>query len=92
MEGSFRKAFYDRFWKDLGVTAAADYAEHPTSYVSRYGANNFHEDIADTFALFVLGAEPEGSTVAEEKLRFFWEDAGMTALRREIRSGIGLAE
>lgn len=92
VEGSFRKAFYDRFWKDLGVTAAADCAEHPTSYVSRYGANYFHEDIADTFALFVLGAEPEGSTVAEEKLRFFWEDAGMTALRREIRSGIGLAE
>lgn len=92
VEGSFRKVFYDRFWKDLGVTAAADYAEHPTSYVSRYGANYFHEDIADTFALFVLGAEPEGSTVAEEKLRFFWEDAGMTALRREIRSGIGLAE
>ena len=29
----------------------------PTHYVSRYGANYFHEDIADTFAVFVLGAK-----------------------------------
>ena len=92
VEGSFRKAFYDRFWKDLGVTAVSDYQENPSNYVSRYGANYFHEDIADTFAVFVLGAKPEGSTVAEDKLRFFWEDAGMVALRSEIRASIGLAE
>ncbi len=92
LPGSFRKAFYDRFWKDLGITAVSDYEDNPTSYVSRYGANYFHEDIADTFAVFVLGGKPEGNTVAEEKLRFFWEDAEMAALRREIRAGMGLPE
>lgn len=92
VEGSFREAFYDCFWKDLGVTAVSDYQENPSNYVSRYGANYFHEDIADTFAVFVLGAKPEGSTVAEDKLRFFWEDAGIVALRGEIRASIGLAE
>ena len=90
--GSFRKAFYDRFWKDLGITAVSDYAENPTNYVSRYGANYFHEDIADTFAVFILGGKPEGSTVAEEKLRFFWENEEMTALRAGIRSEMGLPE
>ena len=92
LPGSFRKAFYDRFWKDLGITAVSDYEDNPTSYVSRYGANYFHEDIADTFAVFVLGGKPEGNTVAEEKLRFFWEDAEMAALRRDIRAGMGLPE
>ena len=92
VEGSFRKAFYDRFWKDLGITAVSDYAENPSSYVSRYGANYFHEDIADTFAVFVLGGKPEGDTVAEEKLLFFWENAAMTALRSQIRSQMGLPE
>lgn len=88
--GSFRYDFYDRFWKDLGVTAVGDYETNPTHYVSRYGANYFHEDIADTFAVFVLGAKPDGDTAAEQKLLFFWADLGMTALRQEIRDAIGL--
>ncbi len=88
--GSFRRAFYDRFWKDLGASGVGDYEKHPTDYVSRYGANYFHEDIADTFAVFVLGGESRGNTVAEEKLRFFWADAEMVALRISIRQSMGL--
>lgn len=88
--GSFRKVFYDRFWKDLPASGVGDYNENPTNYVSRYGANYFHEDIADTFAVFVLGGEPEGNTVAEDKLRFFWDDPDMVALRMSIRESIGL--
>ena len=67
-----------------------DYEANPTNYVSRYGANYFHEDIADTFAVFVLGEEPQGDTVAEEKLRFFWADPDMVALRSAIRQDLGL--
>ena len=58
--------------------------------MSRYGANYFHEDIADTFAVFVLGGEPGKNTVAEEKLRFFWRDPDMTALRSAVRENLGL--
>lgn len=90
VEGSFRKAFYDRFWKSLGDTAVEDYEKNPTHYVSRYGANYFHEDIADTFAVFVLGGSPAGTTVAEEKLAFFWADPQMVALRTAIRCALGL--
>ena len=90
IEGSFRKAFYDAFWKDLGDTGVDDYDQNPTRYVSRYGANYFHEDIADTFAVFVLGGEPQGSTMAEDKLRFFWNDPDMMALRESIRLNLGL--
>ena len=68
-----------------------DYEENPTHYVSRYGANYFHEDIADTFAVFVLGGKPEGKTVAEEKLLFFWADDDMVQLRSEIRENLNLA-
>ena len=81
IEGSFRKGFYDAFWSGLGDTGVGDYDANPTHYVSRYGANYFHEDIADTFAVFVLGGQPKGSTVAEEKLRFFWADPDMVSLR-----------
>ena len=90
VEGSFRKNFYDAFWSGLGDTGVGDYEANPTRYVSRYGANYFHEDIADTFAVFVLGDVPQGDTVAEEKLRFFWADPDMTALRSAIRQNLGL--
>ena len=90
IEGFFRKAFYDTFWSHLGDTGVGDYDKDPTRYVSRYGANYFHEDIADTFAVFVLGGEPQGDTVAEEKVRFFWQDPAMTALRAAIRQNLGL--
>ena len=90
IEGSFRKGFYDAFWSDLGDTGVGDYDANPTHYVSRYGANYFHEDIADTFAVFVLGGQPQGDTVAEEKLRFFWADPDMVALRAAIRQNLGL--
>ena len=89
--GSFRKAFYDRFRAADGNSGiVGNYDGDPTAYVSRYGANYFHEDIAETFALFVLGGEPQGSTVAEEKLRFFWQNEDMVALRGEIRRSLGL--
>ena len=90
-EGSFRKAFYDAFWADLGDSAVEDYSAHPTHYVSRYGANYFHEDIADTFAVFVLGDTPQEDTVAAEKLRFFAQDGEMAGLRRAIRDNLGLS-
>ena len=90
VDSSFRKAFYDAFWKDLGDTGVEDYEANPTHYVSRYGANYFHEDIADTFAVFVLGGQPQGDTVAEDKLRFFWDDPDMVQLRSSIRENLGL--
>lgn len=89
--GSFRKTFYDRFWKQIDTGAGVnDYEQNPTHYVSRYGANYFHEDIADTFAVFVLGAKPEGDTVAEQKLLAFWADADMVTLRQAIRDNMSL--
>ena len=90
IEGSFRKRFYDAFWSELGDTGVGDYEANPTRYVSRYGANYFHEDITDTFAVFVLGGELKGDTAAEEKLRFFWADSDMIALRAAIRENLGL--
>lgn len=90
VEGSFRRGFYERFWKELGDSGVGDYDQNPTHYVSRYGANYFHEDIADTFAVFVLGGRPQGNTAAEEKLNFFWADEDMVALRAAIRRNLGL--
>ncbi|MBC8536485.1 M20/M25/M40 family metallo-hydrolase [Feifania hominis] len=90
--GSFRWRYYERFWKELEASAVNDYEKNPTHYVSRYGANYFHEDVADTFAVFVLGAKPQGDTVAEQKLLFFWQEPQLVALREAIRENLGLSD
>ena len=91
VEGSFRRAFYDAFWAELDGSAAGEFQTSPTDFVSQYGASYFHEDIADTFAVFLLGGEPQGDTTAAEKLRFFGADGEMAALRERIRQNLGLS-
>lgn len=86
--GSFRERFYNQFWKDIGTVGFDDYVQNPNNYVTEYSSNYFHEDIADTFALFVLGDKPLGTTVAENKILFFWNDSDMVELRNELRKNI----
>ena len=74
--------------KSIPVPGVNDYEQHPTQRSTV--ANYFHEDIADTFAVFVMGAKPENNTVAEQKLLFFWDHAEMVTLRQEIRHNLGL--
>ncbi len=90
VKGSFRKRYFDAFWRDSYQSYLGSYWEKPENYVSGYAGNMFHEDIADTFAVFVFGSKPTKNSVAEQKLRFFWEEQEMVTLRSEIRAGLGL--
>ena len=90
IDGSFRKNYYERFWKDEEGAGLISYKDDPTRYVRPYAAGYFYEDIADTFAVFVLGSKPEGNTVAEQKLLFFWDDSTMRNIRHAIRENLGL--
>ncbi len=91
--------FVERFWSpDMRDEAARieevgdwDAAEtflqrHRDEFVTEYAATNPGEDLAETFAMFVLGDRPTGTTVADEKVRFLWDDPAMVELRREIRT------
>ncbi len=90
IEGSFRQRYYDTFWQDPYSSYLGSYWEVPENYVSQYAGNMFHEDIADTFAVFVFADKPKGDGVAGQKLLFFWDDKDMVALRDDIRAGLGL--
>ncbi len=90
IEGSLRKKYYDKFWQDPYKSFLGSYWDKPENYVSEYAGNVFHEDMADTFAVFVLSAKPTGDSIAEEKILFFWDDEDMVKLREDIRKGLGL--
>ncbi|MBK9051223.1 MAG: hypothetical protein IPL78_09985 [Chloroflexi bacterium] len=47
-----------------------------------YAATNPAEDIAETFMAFVLEPKPNGDTIAEEKVLFFYQYPELVAITR----------
>jgi hypothetical protein len=52
--------------------------------VSDYSVTHPAEDIAESFAFFVLSPQPAGESIAEQKIRFFYEYPELIDLRAEI--------
>lgn len=85
---AYLNAFYEKFWKDLSPSGEGSddlYEHNASSFVSDYAATNVAEDIAESFASFVL-REPKGSSVADEKIRFFRGFGELLELRSVILS------
>jgi len=68
-------------WDELD----AFYERYQDRFVTEYAATNPGEDLAETFAVFVLNERPTGSTIADQKLNLLWADPEMVSLRDEIR-------
>ena len=82
-------------WQDVDLlqyedeeayTAALDefYADRADDFVSDYAATAPAEDIAESFATFVLKPTPSGDTVADQKVAFFYDYPELVKLRAEI--------
>jgi hypothetical protein len=101
---SYINAFFDAFWADIheewqdinliedddAYYEALDqfYFDYEDRFVTDYAATNPEEDIAEAFTFFVLSPRPNGDTIAEEKILFFYEYPELVQLRDEITSGI----
>ena len=79
---SYFLAFHDAFWSN----GSAGYA--PEYFVTEYAAADAAEDIAESFAVFVLNPKPVGDTVREQKVRFFYQYPELTEIRNEMRNGL----
>ncbi|MDN4494615.1 hypothetical protein [Ureibacillus aquaedulcis] len=77
-EGAYLNAFYKRFWETGGHGKIEDF------YVSRYAMYSPEEDFSESFAHFVLTKTPNGRSVREEKLLYFYEFEELVQLRTEI--------
>ena len=99
---SYVNQFYQRFWGDINtewsqVDQIHDealyyqklnefYKHHEDRFVSEYASTNPGEDIAETWAYFVLAPKLEGNTIADQKVLFFYEHPELVQLRTEILS------
>lgn len=73
---------YDEDWDGLDRF----YEEHQSDFVTDYATTNPAEDLAETFAHFVLEDRPVGNTIADQKVQMLWDDPALADLRDDIRS------
>lgn len=88
-EATREKAYRALLNRDEEDFAYELYTEQPNNFVTEYAATNAGEDFAESFALFVMrdrNANP--STVAEQKIAFFYQYPELVTLRTHMRGGL----
>ncbi len=91
--GAYLEQFIKKFWTKSEIQAVEEqgvdlYTKKPKSFVSDYAAADTAEDIAETFTYFVLKDKPTGTTIADQKIQFFYQFDELVALRELIRKRI----
>jgi hypothetical protein len=95
--GSYIDEFFNRYWSSFynewqntqgeGIQRELlydFYSSHADQFLTRYAATSPEEDIAESWAFFILSTKPEPISVANQKILFFYEYPELVALRQEI--------
>ncbi len=96
---SYINQFFQNYWTDIydesqafdeddDAAFFAFYDKYSTRFVTEYASTNPGEDIAESFARFVLLDQPTGSQIKDQKVRFFYEFQELVTIRSQIRAGI----
>ena len=98
--GSYIDSFFNRYWSNFysewqevhptkGGDADGDrlhefYNMYKDQFLSSYAATSPEEDIAESWTYFVLSPKPEPTSIANQKILFFYEYPELVALREQI--------
>lgn len=86
VETSYLNKFVNEFWHVKSEPADGNNENADgTKFVDPYAATNPEEDIAETFAYFVLNPKATGSEIKDQKLNFFYQFQELVQMRKEIR-------
>lgn len=105
---SYVNVYFSRFWKGIyDEWSAIDqigndgrregkldsfYRKYRQQFVDSYAVTSPVEDIAETWAFFVLSPRPSGTSVENQKLQFFYQYPELVTLRAQILSGLCAAK
>lgn len=81
--------FAEKFYKDIYSESVDDrdlYVEYPGEFVNKSAAEDIQNDIKNSFAAFVVKDKPAGNSVAEEKIRFFYDYPELMHIRENLRN------
>ncbi|MDD3797072.1 MAG: M28 family peptidase [Lachnospiraceae bacterium] len=89
-EASYMAAFMTDFYPDqeMDDRHAGEnhiFLEHPDEYVSFYASDKTMEDFAESFKCFVMMNEQEGTSIAQQKVNFFYQYPELVSIREWIR-------
>ena len=96
---SYINAFFSQFWGDIYAENQSInpddfdgyfdfYRKYRDQFVSEYAATNPGEDIAESFATYVMGDSPNGNSISAQKVRFFDGYQELVSLKQRIRANI----
>jgi hypothetical protein len=104
VSSSYINMFFEQFWpkiydewkkvnagkdqKNYSSLLAKFYANHSTQFNTPYSATSPEEDIAESWAYFVLTPKPANDSIAHRKLLFFYNFPELVDLRNQIIYGI----
>ena len=97
--GSYMNEFFNRYWSSFYIEwqktntqeqevqrklSYEFYSVHADQFLTNYAATSPEEDIAESWAFFILSPKPEPTSIANQKILFFYEYPELVALRQEI--------
>jgi len=101
---SYINQFFDRFWldfyaewqkidqiknEDTKQSKLDDfYKTYQDQFLTDYAPTSPAEDIAESWAFFILAPKPEDNSIANEKILFFYEYPELVQLREQILSNV----
>jgi len=82
---NFHYPIYSNEWaENLGDY----YTDHEDEYVTDYATGSTQEDFAETFTFFILSEKPQGNSVLEQKVLFFYDYTELVEIRDYIRNNL----
>ena len=93
----FWRKIYDEWFENVNQPSGgqlnwaytlAFHRRYSDQFVSPYAASHPQEDIAESFAHFILNPKPDGSSIADQKVKFFYEFPELVELRQYAIQGM----
>ena len=108
LEKSYINVFYNHFWTGIYTEwqridniqndqkrqnrLEAFYNKYRDQFVDDYAVTDPSEDIAETWAYYILSPKPEGNSLVEQKIKFFNQYPELVQLRQQILQNLCAAK
>ena len=84
----FVERFYKNIYADTDWESKDLYTERPDEFVSIEAAQSREIDLQSSFVAFVTEDKPLGNSIAEQKIRFFYDFPELVQIRENLRTNI----
>lgn len=91
-EASMLARFVNKFWSSDDLIKAENqedvYSEKPDNFVTEYAGTNPEEDIAESFAYYVVRSSYSSRTISDQKQIYFGQFSDAKTLKKDMRKAV----